>query len=589
VRRLRRTVLLALAPCAAAAAQQGTQGVADRSVAPVAGDLPDPMSSLACNGDTVTAIVIRSRAPMATGLVREARAVTSRVLHAPHEATRSAVVAAYLRLAVGDACTERDRLESERLLRAQPFIASAAVRVFPAGPGRVRVEVEVVDEIRPMAAAGVSHGTLSSLLLGTQDFQGRGLTLVGHAERGFAYRSGYGAQVLQYGLFGWPAYVALDAQRLTVDGQVVRAELSRPYLTDLQRRAFHASATVASGYSPLRRPEGDDVSLFVRRTTYDIGWVTRLWSPSGRGTVALVGGALLGEDARTAPDLVMVTDTGFAAGPPSPFAYGSFATTRLAGIGGLRALRFVTVRGFDALTAAQDMGVGVQVNLLAGSSILTPAHAGDLFFAGDLYAGTGGPASFVVVRALAEARNVHRTHQWAGMVVSGRLAWYGNASGERAHLASIEAAGLQRLVFPAQLSFGDGEGGLPGFGGSAAAGGQRVVARLEERRLVHTFGTRADAAVALFVTAGRLWAGDVPYGRTTPMRASAGISLLGAYPGGGKRTYRVDLAIPVNPEPGGAHVELRFSATDRTLLLWREPGDVARVRTGAVPASLMKW
>ncbi len=543
---------------------------------------------VACDGDTVMAIDIRSRAATSTGLVRDARALTARVLHAPHVPTRPNVIAAYLRLAVGSVCTERDRLESERLLRAQPYIASAAVRAVRVAPRQVNLTVDVVDELRLMGGVGVSRGTLSSLLLGTQDYQGRGLALSAHAERGFAYRDGYGMSVVQYGLFGRPAFVALDAERRAVDGQLVRLELTRPYLTDLQRRAFHTSLGLTSGYTGLRRPIGDDVSLYVRRTSYDIGWVTRLRRTSGRGTVALVGGALLGEDVRTSPGFVIVSDTGLVEGPANPYLFPAFATTRLAAIGGLRALRFITVSGFDALTAEQDMGVGVQLNLLAGSSVFTPAHEGDVFVAGDLYAGFGGPASFVMARALAEARGVKRTHRWDGVVVSGRLAWYRNLKGVHAHLASLDMAGLQHLVFPAQLTFGDPEGGLPGFGGTSDAGSQRVVARLEERRLIHTFGSRADAAIGLFLTAGRLLAGDVPFGRTTPVRAAAGITLLGASPGG-KRTFRADLAFPLNPGPGGSRFELQVSSIDRTRLLWREPADVARVRTGAVPASLMKW
>jgi len=588
--RVSRLALVALATAGALASGAPT-AMAQRApgVAPAALPMRRPAARVVCDGDTVSAIDIRSYPPAATGLVREGRAISARALGAPHVTTRPDVIRAYLRLAVGNVCTERDRQESERLLRAQPFISAAAVRVLPVAPGRVRVEVEVTDELRPIVGGGVSHGTLSALLLGTQDFRGRGLTLAARAERGFAYRDGFGLSAVQYGLFGRPAFVALDAQRLPVDGQIVRGELSQPYLTDLQRLAFHASASITSAYTGLRRPSEGDVSLFVRRTSYDIGWVTRLWRPSGRGIVALVGGALLGEDVRTTPDLVMITDSGFVTGPANPFSFPPFATTRVAAIGGLRALRFVTVRGFDALTAEQDMGVGVQLNLLAGSSVLTPAHARDLFFAGDFYAGRGGPGSFVEARALAEALRVQGTHQWDGVVVSGRLAWYGNASGERAHLASLEMGALQHLAFPAQLTFGDGEGGLPGFSGSANAGGRRLVARLEERRLVRWFGTHADAAVGLFVTTGRLWAGDVPYGQTTPVRTAVGFSLFGAYPGGGKRTYRADLAIPLNPARGDARFELRFSATDRTLMLWREPSDVARVRTGAVPASLMKW
>jgi len=594
LRRLRRSVLLALAALTAIATA-GTAQVT-RPTVPTT-PKPAPRKSaprvvpprVACDGDTITAIEVRSHAPTATGLVRQARALTERALRTPHEVTRPEIITAYMRLAVGSICTERNRGESERLLRAQPFIASAAVRGIRDSPGHVHLVVDVTDELRPIAGAGVSHGQVSALLLGTQDFQGTGLSLQAHAERGFAYRNGFGMQAVQYGLLGRPAFVAVEAARRPVGGEVGRVELTEPYLTDLQQRAFHASASVVSGYTDLVRPAGEAMSLFVRRTTYNIAWVTRLRRLSGRGAVALVGVALLGEDVRTAPDLSIIADTGIVAGPPSPFSFPAYATTRIAAIGGVRALRFVTVQGFDALSAEQDMGVGVQFNLLAGSSKFTPKHTDDVFFASDLYAGAGGPGSFVVARVLAEGRLVNQTHQWDGVVMSGRVGWYGNASGERLHMASVEMAGLQHLVFPAQLTFGDAEGGLAGYSGASDVGAQRMVMRLEERRLLHTFGSHADAAVGVFLTAGKLWAGDAPYGRSTPLLASAGLSLFGAYPSGGKRTYRVDLAFPLNADRGNSHIELRFSATDRTRMLWREPSDVAHARSGAVPVSLMRW
>ena len=113
--------------------------------------------------------------------------------------------------------------------------------------------------------------------------------------------------------------------------------------------------------------------------------------------------------------------------------------------------------------------------------------------------------------------------------------------------------------------------------------------RLEERKLISLFPTRIDFAIAGFVDAGKIWAGDVPFGTTSVVRSSVGFSLLGGYPAGGKRTNRVDFAVPINPESGRARFELRFSSYDHTRLLWIEPRDVAGARTGAVPANLMKW
>ena len=180
-------------------------------------------------------------------------------------------------------------------------------------------------------------------------------------------------------------------------------------------------------------------------------------------------------------------------------------------------------------------------------------------------------------------------HSWDGLVGSARFAWYTRPSDLRTRILSLEASTIQHLAFPLQLTFRDADAGLPGFPDATAAGGQRVIARIEERRLVRLFPSRIDFAFAAFADAGKLWAGDVPYGASSPVRASVGISLLGAYPSGGKRTLRADLAIPINPERGGARYELRFSDTDHTRLLWFEPRDVARARSGAVPANLMRW
>ncbi|MGH7655864.1 MAG: hypothetical protein ACREN6_14495 [Gemmatimonadaceae bacterium] len=111
--------------------------------------------------------------------------------------------------------------------------------------------------------------------------------------------------------------------------------------------------------------------------------------------------------------------------------------------------------------------------------------------------------------------------------------------------------------------------------------------RLEERRVVPLFTRKADWAIALFADAGKIWAGDVPFGQTSPVRAAAGISLLSAYPAGGKRTYRVDLAIPINPD--GAKFEIRFSSSDETRSIWRQPNDLAVAHSAAVLQNLGSW
>jgi hypothetical protein len=545
----------------------------------------------ACDGDTITVVDVRSHQPAYLGLVGEVRQRANSALGLRYTPTRPSVISSYLRLTAGELCTERERAESERLLRTQPYVASAAIQTIREGPGRVRVQVDVVDEVRLVAGATMSRGTVSSLSLGTENFQGRGIVLTGRLRRGFAYRDGFGAEFVKYGVFGRPDFLAIAGERRPVIGERLSVELAEPFLTDLQRRAFHARSTLESGYTSLVRPAGENASLFVRRTAYDVAWVRRLGRPSTQGPVGLFGLAMLGEDVRTGTDLVVVADTGLIRQGANPFTerYPAYSTTRVAGVGGVRALRYITVNGFDALTAAQDLGVGVQLDMLAGPTIRTSGHGADLFTSADLYAGVGDDRSFFVLRALGEARADRSKRSWDGMVASARLAWYVQASEARTQTFSIEGSAVHDLDFPHQLTFRDPQGGLLGFRDATFAGGRRVIARAETRWLLGTFGSSADFALATFGTAGKLWAGDVPYGRTTGTHAAAGLSLLGAYPAGGKRTFRLDLAVPFNPEPGGSKWEVRFSSSNRTRMFWPEPRDVERARTGAVPVNLMKW
>jgi len=101
--------------------------------------------------------------------------------------------------------------------------------------------------------------------------------------------------------------------------------------------------------------------------------------------------------------------------------------------------------------------------------------------------------------------------------------------------------------------------------------------------------SRAALAIGGFGDAGRLWAGDVVYGRTTPVRGSLGLSLFAAYPSAGKRFYRVDFAVPVNPERRGQRFAIRVSSGDRTGTFWLEPADVEHARAGTGPPALTRW
>ena len=85
-----------------------------------------------------------------------------------------------------------------------------------------------------------------------------------------------------------------------------------------------------------------------------------------------------------------------------------------------------------------------------------------------------------------------------------------------------------------------------------------------------------------------MWAGDVPFGVTTPVRYAVGTSLLAALPPGSKRLWRLDLMMPLD-RASGARLELQLRTEDRTRMFWREPRDVQRSRALSLPQRIFQW
>jgi hypothetical protein len=549
------------------------------------------LSRAGCAGETVSRIDIVRYAPSPSSAAERAVAATTEAVGIELERTDSEVLLAYVRLKPGVRCLERDRRDSERMLRQQPFVASAAVTAIPEGPGRVRIRVDVVNELPWVVGGRLGSGGIAAVRAGTLDYNARGLMLVGSMERGGALRTGLGVSAAQYGFLGRPAVASLQLERRPVGG-LLSLSVSQPFLSDGQRYALHANLSQETEYARLVRPEGDAGAAKTQRSAFHVGWVKRVGTYRRDRVVGLAGVMFLGSDIRSSDGVFVVSDSGLFRTTDSVLVgrYPDYGASRVAILGGLRALRFRTVERFDALRAAQDVGSGVQFNLLVAPSLWRGSESREMLLAGDLYAGFGGARSFAAVSMRAEARPASSGgKQWDGVVASQRLSWHHLASERRTRIFSLSSASMHRLAFPAQLTLRDPDGGLIGFPGSRGAGGQRVVLRLEERLLVDWFTNRADMALVVFGDAGRLWAGDAPYGADTPVRSSVGVSLMGAFPKNGKRVYRVDVGLPVNPEPGAAGMALRFTVADRTSMIWAEPRDVERMRTGTGRSSLMRW
>ena len=546
------------------------------------------LSDLACAGHTVTDVEVQREAPRV--LRRGPRWWRSFLASlVQHRTTKPEVVRDFVRLREGSTCTPLDREESERVLRAQPFLADARVRAEPDAAGQgTRLVVETEDEIPLILSLSLGGGGLSTFRYGNSNLMGEGQLASVQWRQGRAFRDGVGARYEHYHLFGGPNRLVAQAERAPL-GSNALLSVSHPFLTPLQRIALQTEFRQENGYRTFRRADEATRSLALRRSQITAGGVYRI-ARIGGGALSGVFAGATGEYERayTGDESVHIDDDGIVRDndPQLVARYGDFDRTRVAAVLGLTALSFVTVRGFDALEGVQDVGRGVQLTLRGGPQ----AGTGDAnaFGGVDLYAGAGGRTSFVGLRVDAESE----TGASGGneVVASGRIAWYLKRPARRTLILSTEYSGAWNSRVPFQLTFADRRGGLIGYRKSDLGGARRLVGRGEHRWSFRR-GSSSFLGLggAVFAEVGKTWAGDVPYGVTTTGRASVGFGLLGAVPRASRRLLRADVAFPITNDPGVRWLAFRFTSSVPLRSFWREPSDISLARSTAPSTDLFTW
>ena len=532
-----------------------------------------------CDGLVVSAVHIEQQPPTLIGesAPEWARPFLGVVLQ--HQTTRASAIRPFLLLRTGKPCSEFDRAESERLLRAQPYLADATVSIVPDTLGGVRAEVTTVDEIPLVIGARVRDGRLAGLKYGNSNASGQGLYGAVEWREGFAYRDGFGVTFINHHAFATRTRFVVALERAPVSTRVSLA-LQRALQTSAQRVAWHAGLTDGSDYARFVRPGGSTLALAVDRSHMDIGGTFRL----GRETRRLFAGAYATHDRLDpAAGPVAITDTGFVADADPRLAgrYRALRRTRVAGVAGARLLSFAKVNGFDALLGAQDVARGVQVAGVAGQSFA--ASGNGRVFGLDLYAGAGDAGSFAAVHAQWEAERP-AAGAWVDAVASGRIAWYRRLTEHRLLTASGEFAGAWNERLPYQLPLGE-DGGVRGYRDSRLVGARRAVARVEHRWVSPRQTRFAAFGAAAFMDVGRVWAGDVPFGVNSGIRASAGIGMLAAAPPESRRTFRVDVAVPLM-RAGGRSYELRVTTSAPLRMLRATPATISSLRTILPPPGI---
>lgn len=539
-----------------------------------------------CNGERITTITIHPQDPPSLGRPGTLRhAVSSALMQ--HRTTEARVVRSFLQLRVGGVCTELRRAETERVLRAQPFLANARVTATPDGAGAVAIDVTTVDEVSLVIGASFSGLQLTSLRFGNSNLLGTGQYVDVSWQQGDAYRDGFGARYVNYAVFNSPERLTMDAARDPVGGHALAA-LEHPFYTNLQHVAWHTGLSYTNSYPSFDRLHDDPLSLGVHHFLADVGAVSRVDIGTRR---LFLGGVITHERMSTHDRGVVVSDSGFVHEPDSVFAsrFPDFHATRVSAVAGLRLLDYKRVTGYDALYGTQDLPLGVQLAAQIGRGL---PHLGNTnwVFGGDVLGGLAFGPSFLGTRLSGEIQRDAETGGWAGLVTTARVIYYTKPGEHHTIVVSGDFAGAWRALLPYDLTIGSARAGVRGFRNSQEAGAQRAVARVEDRWAIRKFGNWSAIGAAVFADAGKIWAGDVPYGVDSPMRTSVGVSFLAAVPAQSQTTWRVDIAAPLDRGPGvHRSIEIRFVSENRARSSLRQADDLSRARAGTAATNIFGW
>jgi hypothetical protein len=466
--------------------------------------------------------------------------------------------------------------ESERLLRANQFLAFAHIHHRSDEAGNHEIVVETHDEwsTRLDIRASLDGGfALNGASLKESNFLGTGQTvelfyLDYDANRDY----GIGYHTHQLARSRWPLGAALGQTRNgafafqtlaypfreEAGGWAAREELRRldryfDYLVDDDGAESHLllpTSNRAFDLAVLRRiGEPGSLTTIGAALSY-----TKLSFPGGAGAVELIDGDDFDNPSPADSTWLLPIQPQLA----------PLSTLRALLLLGQRNITWVKRRGFDTLRGEQDIRMGVDAGLAFGRSITAATGAHHLYSALDLYAGTGAETFMLTGRLRGDAQHALGGRVgggWEDIFAEAEALAYWKPWGTAWQTVVLRATGTAgiRTRSPFQLSLG-GDLGVRGYPRERFPGGRRILISLEDRiRFEGPFRNIMDLGATAFLDLGRIWPGDAPFGIDSGWRAAAGIGLRNALPSGGRRTYRIDLALPIRPDVGWKGLRLILS------------------------------
>jgi hypothetical protein len=480
-----------------------------------------------------------------------------------HVRTRPGVLRRELLVAEGD-CLDVARLEdSERIIRALPFIADADVYSVAQADGTHHVVVETRDDwtfsIAPQWDAEERVG-LVGIAVREGNLLGTGTRVSAFARRHQGERV-FGASVGTVQLLGTPVHADLTAERTPVGVAVVQG-LAYPFRGEDGRWAFRQRVEHQERNFEyfVRDDEGRMARRYFEeeRRGFDLAGVTRVGRP---GRLTLFGAGVAG--AWTVyPSGVLRTDDrgGLIDTIPAPAGLDTVASVRVIFLAGQRNLTFVRRQALDAVRGDEDVALGVEVEASIGRSLRPIARDDDLHAAlGVSLAGELGRLLWGV-RTVAEGRRDLAAEpgdaEWTNLFAQGDAWGYWKPDRASPHTvaAGVTGVGGWRTAVPFQLTLGH-RSGVRGLSRHEFTGERRVVGTVEHRLyLGWPYPRLFDLGSAVFVDAGRIWGGGAGLAEPSPVEASVGVGLRFAFPPGSRTTYRADIAAPLGGRSDGGFV-----------------------------------
>lgn len=499
-----------------------------------------------------------------------------RVANAIHPRTRASVIRRDLLFRQGDCYDPTLVAESERLLRDNQFLASARIIHHEREDGDHDLVVETRDEwsARLDIRASLNDGLqFNGASLRESNFLGTGQTIeLFYLDYDANRDYGMGFHTHQLAGSRWHLGTALGNTRV---GPLAYQTLAYPFREETGRWAAREEYRQDHRYFDFLIDEGGTerhLLLPTRTRAFDLAAIHRFGRPGSHFTLGAA---------------VTYTDISFPGGTDAvEFIHGddfddpqpadslwlrpllrqarpqrSLRTLLLLG---QRRIAWTKRQGFDTLRGEQDIRLGTELGLALGRSLTaehTPHH---LFTALDLYAGHGTESLLLTGRLRGDARrylNQESEPRWNDIFAETEFLayWKPRPAGRQTLVLRATATGGWQTRSPFQLILG-GDLGVRGYPRERFPGGRRLVFSLEDRITFDgPFRDLMDLGATAFLDVGRIWPGDAPYGIDSGWRASAGIGLRNALPSGGRRTYRIDLALPIQRGAGWRDLRLILS------------------------------